>query len=208
LTGYRAHRLRVAPLPTSPRKRGEGKNEATPHQQEQASDTTSRWYCIHTKPNAEHTALDNLARQGYHCFLPRMRVLRLRQGRRVRVIEPMFPRYLFLQARVGVDSIAPVRSTRGVLGLVRFGERIAEVPAALIERLIHDAGTNGLIEHATGKPRSGDRVRILEGPLIGLEAIYRSDRGEDRAVILLDLLGRDQQITISTQALERVAATG
>lgn len=180
---------------------------AAPHPAAMPDACQPRWYCVHTKPRAEALALQQLQRQGFHAFLPRTRVLRLRNGRRVRGVEPLFPRYLFLRVQPQIESLAPVRSTRGVLGLVRFGERIAEVPTALVERLAGDADADGLIECAAGAPRPGDRVRILEGPLLGLEAIYRSQDGASRAVILLTLLGRDQQIRIPTRTLERLASS-
>ncbi len=221
MSGLRPLPQKAPPLPTSPRTRreepaaslppraGEGarRAEGGSFGSAQSEPSTLRWFCVQTKPRGESTALEHLTRQGFHCFLPRARLLRLRQGRRVRVIEPLFPRYLFLQAQPEVESLAPVRSTKGVLGLVRFGERIADVPAALVERLMRDVNAQGLIEFAAGMPRPGDRVRVLEGPLLGLEAIYRSQRGDDRAVILLTMLGRDQILSVPANTLERLAAT-
>lgn len=165
---------------------------------------TTRWYCVQTKPRAEGTALDHLSRQGFECFLPRVLAVRLNRGRRRPVIEPLFPRYLFLQARPELESIGPVRSTRGVLGLVKFGDRIAEAPGQLLQRLIADADTQGVIHAPDNSPNPGDRVQILDGSLAGLEGIYCNPRGNDRAVVLLSLLGTEQRVVMANDQLQRL----
>lgn len=167
---------------------------------------SSRWYCVQTKPRAEGTALEHLSRQGFECFLPRVQVVRLSGGRRRRVIEPLFPRYLFLQARPDIESIGPVRSTRGVLGLVRFGDLIAEAPGHLVRRLIADADTQGVIHAPDNSLRPGDRVQILDGSLAGLEGIYCNPHGSDRAVVLLSLLGSARRVVMSNDQLQPLPA--
>ena len=82
---------------------------------------SAHWYCVHTKPRAEALALEHLQRQAFECLLPRIQHSVLRGGRRQRVVEPLFPRYLFLRANPEQQSLAAVRSTRGALGLVRPG---------------------------------------------------------------------------------------
>jgi len=163
-----------------------------------------RWFCVQTKPRAEETALEHLSRQHYRCFLPRIRVVRLRAGCRSRVIEPLFPRYLFLQAQPAVESLAPVRSTRGVIGLVRFGDRIAEAPDVLVRQLMDDADEGGLILQPDSDFQPGDRVRIVEGSLLGVEGVYSQRRGEDRALVLLSLLGSQQCVVLPATSLERL----
>ena len=55
------------------------------------------WYVTHTKPRQEIRAEEHLQRQGFHCFLPRIKRKRIRLKQRVEPIEPMFPRYLFVR---------------------------------------------------------------------------------------------------------------
>jgi transcriptional antiterminator RfaH len=58
---------------------------------------TTAWYLIHTKPRQEHIALTNLERQGYTCYLPLLRVEKIRRRKAEVVSEPMFARYLFVR---------------------------------------------------------------------------------------------------------------
>ncbi|PIV88503.1 MAG: transcriptional activator RfaH, partial [Hydrogenophilales bacterium CG17_big_fil_post_rev_8_21_14_2_50_63_12] len=45
----------------------------------------------------------------------------------------MFPRYCFMRCGRDGQSIAPIRSTPGVLGLVRFGSEAATLSDATVE---------------------------------------------------------------------------
>ncbi len=88
------------------------------------------WYLVYSKPQQERVALENLERQGFTAYLPLVRARRRRQTRVVHVIEPMFPRYLFVNLSDLTDDWGPIRSTIGVSNLVRFGNEAARAPAA------------------------------------------------------------------------------
>ena len=85
------------------------------------------WYVVHTKVRQEQTACVNLVRQGYAVYFPRIRILKRRRGMQQAQLEPLFPRYIFLQPGSVAHSIAPVRSTLGVAALVRFGQEPAVI---------------------------------------------------------------------------------
>lgn len=158
---------------------------------------TARWFCVQTKPRAEAEAEAQLARQDFRVFLPRLRARRPRPARGVvTVVEPLFPRYLFLHADPLQQSLASVRSTRGVSGLVRFGGEPAVVPTRLIEALMAQADANAIIDTPPETFAPGERVRVVDGPLAGLVAIYREPLGAARAVVLLELLGQPQPVSL------------
>ena len=62
-----------------------------------SADDAKIWFLVHTKPRQEDVALVNLERQGYRCYLPRLRVEKILRRKAVVVIEPMFSRYLFVR---------------------------------------------------------------------------------------------------------------
>lgn len=168
--------------------------------------TGPRWFCVHTKPRAESQALEHLQRQGFDCLLPRLRRPQRAAAVRRATSEPLFPRYLFLQADPARQSLAVVRSTRGALGLVRFGQQAAEVPEVLIERLRQDTGPDGLIAPRTVLPRPGDTVSILDGAFAGLHGLYAQQHSEQRAIVLLQILGGEQRVILPIDALQRRGA--
>jgi transcriptional antiterminator RfaH len=146
----------------------------------QAQNSGRAWYLVYTKPRQEEVALANLVRQGYGAYLPQVRQVRRRQGRRLNVVEPLFPRYLFIHLNAGTDNWGPIRSTVGVASLVRFGQEPGRVPDALVAFLQDREGAEGLHEWAEpAKLAAGDRVRVAEGAFQGYQGILlsRSGRG-------------------------------
>lgn len=153
----------------------------------------ARWFVVYTKPRAETQAEEHLQRQSFTTYLPRLKHSRYLKGRWRDVIVPLFPRYLFVRLVPGVENIAPIRSTRGVTGFVRFGQQLAFVPDAIVDslRLSEDSALGA---RETNRPLfgRGDRIQVVQGALAGLEAIFEASSGEERVVILLSILGREE----------------
>jgi transcriptional antiterminator RfaH len=161
------------------------------------------WYLVYTKPRQEEVALTNLERQGYGVYLPHVREARKRQGRRVMLIEPLFPRYLFIHLDTHTDNWGPIRSTLGVATLVRFGQEPARIPDDLINFLKAREGQAGLHDWAEQKYQSGDRVRVAEGAFRGYEGILLARNSRERVVVLLDILGRQVRTRVDVSQIER-----
>ena len=160
------------------------------------------WYAVYTKPKREMVAEENLQRQEILTYLPLTREKRRRRERWIDCIVPMFSRYLFVNMDVTLQSTASIRSTIGVSNLVRFSGEPATVPKALIDLLRSrtDAET-GLID--IGKPQfqPGQKVIVLDGPFKDVGGIFQHSNGDHRAIILLDLLGRSNSVTIEKDLL-------
>ncbi len=156
------------------------------------------WYAVFCKPRQEMVAEANLANQGFGVYLPRLKTPRRCAGRWIDTVAPLFPRYLFVAADLEAQSLAPVRSTKGVSGLVRFGDRPAVVPEDLIEvlRLREDAAT-GLHDYRRPLFAAGDPVKLLQGPLAGLEGVFDAETGDLRVVVLMEMLGRMNRLVVS-----------
>jgi transcriptional antiterminator RfaH len=142
-------------------------------------------------------AEEHLRRQNYELLCPQIRIQKLCNRRWTWVEEPMFPRYLFVGAGEGV-SWAPVRSTVGVVSLVRFGGQIAAVPEALIEALRTSAAEP---QHHRPIYQQGQKVRIVAGPFATLEGVFHMAEGAGRATVLIDLLGRQSRVRVAAGEL-------
>lgn len=155
------------------------------------------WYAVQTKPRAELIAREHLARQGYDCLFPRVRRhLRTAEGMRAR-IEALFPRYIFLRNDAGLQSLAPVRSTRGCIGLVRFGGEPARVPDNVIASIrARLEGNDGVARLDAPTLVPGQQVRITDGPLAGLSAVFCAADGHERVRLLLNLLGQPRETVL------------
>ena len=161
--------------------------------------STESWYLVHTKPRQEDVALANLERQGYDCYLPQMRIERIRRRKAEIATEPMFPRYLFIRLDSSDQgkSWSPIRSTLGVSQLVHFGTRAARVDDALVDLLRQREQVMPL----DAMFHSGDSVVIADGPFAGIEAIYQTADADRRAFILLEILSKPVSMQIDAGRL-------
>ena len=164
---------------------------------------SQNWFAVYTKPRQEHTALLNLERQSFECYLPMIEGPDARNKLRH---EPLFPRYLFLNADPHQQSLEAVRSTRGATGMVRAGVELIKIPESIIAGLKArmDPAT-GLIPLDANALNNGDKVRVSDGPLAALEGVFKEHQGVSRSLFLLEFLGREAAIKIDTSLLQRVS---
>ncbi|MFN6100280.1 MAG: transcription/translation regulatory transformer protein RfaH [Burkholderiales bacterium] len=148
------------------------------------------WYAIHSKPRQEERALDNLQRQGFEAWLPMLTVEKVLRGKLANVTEPMFSRYLFIRLDTEQTNWSPIRSTLGVSRLVSFGNRPAVVADELIQALqtVPQRAPERLFQ-------PGQTIKIVSGPLKGIEGIFQQADGEHRAMVLIDLLNKQHRVT-------------
>lgn len=164
------------------------------------------WFVVHTKPKQEFIAEANLQRQGFQVYLPRIKQSRRRHGKWVDTIEPLFPRYLFIRLFLTRDDTSPIRSTRGVVGLVRFTYQPAVVPNSIVEGLQDSVDEETGCHHfGQGLFSQGDTVSIIQGPLAGLKGIFQNTEiGDGRVIVLMNLLGKENRVTVARDQITPV----
>jgi transcription termination/antitermination protein NusG len=162
-----------------------------------------KWHVLWTRSQCEQAVHDQLAGKGFHLFLPMTEGWFRQHGIRHRLRRPMLPGYLFLHRAMDQQSYLTATETRGVLRVLGQGwDRLAEVPGAEI------AGLRRL--EASGLPAgphpylcAGQRVRITEGPLAGLDGIFvRRHPGKGMFVVSIDLLQRSVAVEIQADLVE------
>ena len=163
------------------------------------------WYVIHSKPRQEQRALDNLVRQGFECYLPKVTLESVRRGALKVVEEALFPRYLFIRLDSDFSSgkgWGPIRSTLGVNRLVTFGSEAAKAPDHLIDAL-------QAMDTARGEPQrlfsDGDVVQMTSGPFAGLEGVYQLADGSARAFMLVELLSKQVKLPVRPEDLKKLS---
>lgn len=163
------------------------------------------WYCIQSKPREDARAEEHLRNQGYEVFRPMLRARKRRAAGMATVTESLFPRYLFIRLDDRHENWMPLRSTRGVAGLVKFGQRPIPVPDEIIRdvecRLDTETGCLDLSKANDFRPN--DPVTITEGPFQGLEAVFQARKGEDRVILLLNIMQQSQRVTVPEYAIAR-----
>lgn len=155
---------------------------------------------MRSQPRKEQLAEDQLRRQGFKAFLPKVPKVVRRPTRTETVSAPFFPGYLFVRLDLNVDRWRSVNGTIGVLGLVSFGDRPAAAPAGLIEDLVALAADNGEVrfDHVFAK---GDQVRVIGGPLNGHVGTFEAMGPQERVYVLLKLLNQETRVEVAKTAI-------
>lgn len=156
-----------------------------------------RWYVVHTRPNGELRAANNLERQGFKTYLPRYKKER-RHARKVEQIQrPLFPRYVFVRMDTNTDRWRSILGTFGVDYLVGNGDKPTPVPEAIVEEIRGYENELGLVVPPQETLRPGQQVQIVEGPLATQTALFQCQTDSERAVFLLQILGRQVRATMA-----------
>ena len=160
------------------------------------------WYVVYTKAQLEISASEHLARQNFETYLPLIETQQRRGGQIVTTIRPFFPRYLFIRFDRKSDDWSPVRSTRGVCGLVKFEGIPKPVPTSLINDLRSNEDGRQLQRITQPSWKSGDKVAIEQGPFAGYSCIFQESRSADRVAVLLNVVGSPTRATLNMQDLQ------
>jgi transcription termination/antitermination protein NusG len=157
----------------------------------------SCWYVLYTRSNCEQLVCDQLMKKGFSLFLPKIRRAH-RHGEMQRVADaPLFPGYVFLNHTMDKVSYVELRKARGMVSVL--GERwdcLATVPNKEIEAIQSALRANvPLWPHAY--LREGTKVRLLHGPLTGVEGVLVQVKAKKGLLVLsVDLLQRSVAIEV------------
>jgi transcriptional antiterminator RfaH len=156
------------------------------------------WYAINTKMRSESQAYASLSRLGVEVFLPMLRDRRMARGANHTAVVPLFPGYLFARFQAS-ERYRAVTYAKGVKGIVSFGSVPSIVDDSIIEA-IRCRECDGVIEIDGDRFSPGQVVRIHEGPLLGLEAVFEKKlSGATRAVLLLKALSFQAHVIIGSK---------
>ena len=154
------------------------------------------WYLIKTKPRQEKIAKQNLENQGYVTFCPITKINNK--------LVILFPGYLFTQLNDKTQNWSPINSTKGVSHFVKFGLNFAKVPTGVIKfiKTNQHITTEKLINLNKFKP--GDKVQISDGAFKNYIAIFKCYKSDERVILLMNLLGNEQQISFKKELVNAI----
>jgi transcription termination/antitermination protein NusG len=161
------------------------------------------WFAIRVRPNYEKPVAAALRGKGFQEFLPLIRSKR-QWSDRVKIMDlPLFPGYLF--CRLNLDSRLPLMTTPGFLYLVGVGKNPEPVDDAEIEG-IQAVLRSGLTITPWPNLVVGQRVRLKQGPLRGLEGVLTRIANRHRIYVSVTLLQRSISVEVDPEWVQPVSA--
>jgi transcription antitermination factor NusG len=173
--------------------------------EQQDSKTPDRWFAVHVKSRAEKTVATIAHQRGFEEFLP-VYESRHRWSDRIKKVElPLFSGYVF--CRFNPDNRLPLLMIPGVLGIVGLGRVPIPVDDSEINAL-QAASLSGLKAEPCPFLRVGDRVRLIDGPLAGLEGLLTQIRNDCRLVLSVTMLNRSVAVKIESDWVTPMSGHG
>ncbi len=153
------------------------------------------WFAVRTRPRHEKAVTKQLENTGIESFLPLCSQVRSWSDRKKILDLPLFPGYVFVHTSPATRSRVRVFQARGVIGFVGPNNEATPIPAQQIEavRFLMQAQIDC-------RPHPylsiGQRVRIQNGSLQGLEGILIRIASDDSLIVSVDLIHRSVSIRL------------
>lgn len=170
------------------------------------------WYVIHTYSGYEEQVAENLKQRVeslgmedkiFQVLVPKEKQIEIKNGHRRTIEKKIFPGYVLVEMIVTDDSWYVVRNTPNVTGFIGMKVRPTPMSQAEIERIQKRMG----VEEPKYKIefKSGDLVRINDGPLKGFEGkVTDIDEDKGKIKVLVSMFGRETPVSLDFLQVKKV----
>jgi transcription antitermination factor NusG len=159
------------------------------------------WYALYLRSRYEKKVHRKLQEKHVESFLPLMTEVHVWSDRKKKVDEPLFRGYVFV--RTDLREKETILTTDGVIHFVGIRGNPSPIPDVQIDwlrRIVDD----GIDVHREKFLEVGERVKVIAGPLLGLEGIVMQNQGVSRVVISLVEIAQSVSVVVQSEFLERI----
>ena len=148
------------------------------------------WYAAYTKLFHERKTAENLQKMGIRCFVPVREEIHQWSQRKKKVLKVLIPQMIFVYG-TQKERLEALKLPAISHYLVLRGEHTpAVIPDDQMERFMFLVDySDATIEMFTSPLEPGQTVKVIKGPLSGLEGELLEIEGKSKVVVRLDLLG-------------------
>jgi transcription antitermination factor NusG len=151
------------------------------------------WFAVRVREKFRAKAEQQFTAHGYEFFSPAVMETRQWSDRRKVMSVPLFSGYVF--CRFSPDRPLPILCTPGVIDIVRFGARLAEVDAAELAAIKQALESTRAVD-ALPELVYGQRVRVMRGPMEGVEGALAVIRSNVRLILSVTMMNRSVAVEI------------
>lgn len=161
---------------------------------------TKQWFAVKVKYRSEKIVIAQLERKGIEAYTPMRRYTRKYVRKIVHRMVPVLSTYVFVH--IDRKQYIPVLETEYVFGFVKIGKQLSPVTQEEMDILhrIEGLDENYLLKEV--RYQTGQRVRVNNGTLFGMQGIVSEIRSKGKLIVNFDSLGVALQIEINVNQLE------
>lgn len=161
------------------------------------------WFAVYVTSRHEKKVQAQLVLREIETFLPLYKAIHLWKNRCRKLLQlPLFPNYVFVH--VALRERLAVLRTPGVISMVGAGHSPAPLPSAAIEAIRNALAVREVEPHPY--LAVGNRVRIVAGPLVGMEGVLVRMKNRFRVVLLLDAIQQSASVEVNADEIDNVGA--
>lgn len=161
--------------------------------------TIPHWYALHTRSRHEKKVDLRLTEKGIISFLPLNTVYRKWSDRYKKVEVPLFSCYVFVH--IALKDRLSVLQTDGAVHFVSFNGIPATIPEKQINAIKQVLERKQTVDYADYFT-PGQKIRIIQGALKGLEGTLVTSKNKHRLVITIDGIKQAISVEIDPRDLE------
>ena len=154
-----------------------------------------KWFIAQIKPNSYNSAIQNLERQGFETFLPKMEITQRQENKFLVKNVYVFPGYMFVYFDPHIIAWTKINSTYGVSKILTFSNKPAEISSDLILELKNKYEINSKLTQKE-KLQKGNSIKFYTGPFTDLIAKVESVEEKNRIWVLLEVMGGNQRLKL------------
>ena len=154
-----------------------------------------KWFIAQIKPNSYNSAIQNLERQGFETFLPKMEITQRQENKFLVKNVYVFPGYMFVCFDPHIITWTKINSTYGVSKILTFSNKPAEISSDLILELKNKYEINSKLTQKE-KLQKGNSIKFYTGPFTDLIAKVESVEEKNRIWVLLEVMGGNQRLKL------------
>ena len=166
-----------------------------------SAEASRKWFALYTMPRGEQSVARHLEACQIESFLPTYESTHLWKNRqRVKIIQPLFPSYLFVRIRAAERSM--VLRPPSALRIVGNCQGPYPLEDSDIEFLRSDFCRHKV--EPFQELAIGNKVRIKDGSMRGVQGVLVEKRNSLRFVLTIELINQCAAVEVSADELELV----
>jgi len=159
-----------------------------------------KWYAVYTKPRWEKKVVQLLDEKRIENYLPLQKILKQWSDRKKWVSEPLFRSYVFVC--IDQEEYLSTLQTSGVVKFVSFEGKAVSIPPIQIEAIKTYVETGEDLITESVEMKVGDKVKVIRGPLKGLEGKLVSISAKKRVRVMIEGIQQSLHLRIPVSYLE------
>lgn len=166
-----------------------------------------KWYALFVMTGEEEKVKERLlykfrGRDDLKIVVPMRRIRERRNGKWEVKIKTLFPGYVLYNGIMETDDYYSMKEVPGLLRVLKNEYKPLEIcndEIYVISRLM----CNGEIIGASTLYKSGEKIVVIDGPLVGLEGLIESvDARKGRAKVRLNFIGESRLVDLGVKMIQ------